>query len=45
MARKKGRGLGFGLKNGSQAGARRGGRRRNATSTCRHPAVKTRRKK
>jgi hypothetical protein len=34
---------GYGLKNGSQAGRKNGGRGRNQTSTCRHPTIKKKR--
>ena len=34
---------GYGLKDGSQKGFKLGGRGRNRTSTCRHPAIKKRR--
>ncbi len=34
----------FGRKDGSQRGKRTGGRGKNQTSTCRHPAIKKKRK-
>lgn len=38
--------VGYGLKNGSQRGLKRGGRGRNRVpaSKCRHPKIKSRRK-
>jgi len=34
----------YGLKDGSQRGLKKGGRRRNKTSICRHPKIKKKRK-
>jgi len=34
----------YGRKDGSQRGRKKGGRRRNRTSNCRHPKIKRKRK-